>query len=274
MNLLFNNLNTNPYINVYTVGYEKTKPNHSYGPVRRSGYMLHYVYSGEGVFKCNNKIYKLKQGDFFFISPKSIISYTSDSKDPWAYYWFGFRGKLVENYLEYTSINSDNPIFTNSTSNQRIRQNMSKLIEVSLVDEHNDILLNSYLLKIIYYLQQYYPKNVVNTNKISPDIIFSKAASYMQHNYENTIKINDLSNLLNIDRTYLHRLFLKYSNTSPKQYLTNLRIEKAKSLLIESNLSIKTISFSVGFDDSGNFSKLFKLLTGTTPTEYRHKNRI
>ena len=89
MDFLFNNLNTNPYISVYTVGYEKTKPNHSYGPTRRSGYMLHYVYSGKGEFICQGKTYHLKAGDFFFISPDATITYTADQTDPWAYYWFG-----------------------------------------------------------------------------------------------------------------------------------------------------------------------------------------
>ena len=40
MNFLFNNTNTNPYLSVYTVGYEETQPSHSYGPAVRSGYMF------------------------------------------------------------------------------------------------------------------------------------------------------------------------------------------------------------------------------------------
>lgn len=79
MNFLFNNTNTNPYLSVYTVGYEETQPSHSYGPAVRSGYMLHYIYKGRGTFTCQGKIYSLKAGDFF-LSHLKLLSNTRPTK--------------------------------------------------------------------------------------------------------------------------------------------------------------------------------------------------
>lgn len=272
MDFLFNNLNTNPYMSVYTVGYEKTKADHSYGPTRRSGYMLHYVYSGKGIYVCQGKVYHLKAGDFFFISPDSTITYTSDHSDPWSYYWFGFRGQLVEHYLKETAICADNPVFSLNHSTERIKSGMSRLIEISLASEHNDILLNSCLLEILHQLNKSFPKEVTQQQGNSPKLFFSQAVSFLQHNYERTIKIGDLANLLNIDRSYLHRLFIEQAGISPKQFLTNLRIDRAKQLLQDSDLDIKSIAYSVGFEDAGNFSKLFKQETGLSPTQFRNRN--
>ncbi|MDE6476020.1 MAG: AraC family transcriptional regulator [Erysipelotrichaceae bacterium] len=271
MNFLFNNLNTNPYISVYTVGYEKTNPRHSYGPARRSGYMLHYIYSGKGQFTCQGKTHQLKAGDFFFISPHATITYTADDKDPWIYYWFGFRGDLVEHYLKNTSISINNPIFSLNNSTERIKSAMSRLIEISLISEHNDMLLNSCLLEILYQLSQSFPKKAPLQQRVSQNLLLAKALAYLEHNYGQNIKIGTLATLLNIDRSYLHRLFIEQLEVSPKQFLTNIRLEKAKQLLLDSDLSIRNIAYSVGFDDASNFSKLFKQETGMTANSYRKK---
>lgn len=274
MDFLFNNLNTNPYISVYTVGYEKTKPNHSYGPTRRSGYMLHYVYSGKGKFICQGKTYHLKTGDFFFISPDATITYTADPIDPWGYYWFGFRGNLVEHYLKETAICANTPVFSLNHSTERIKSAMSRLIEISLASEHNDILLNSCLLEIIYQLTKSFPKDSIQQQGTSPKLIFSQAISFLRHNYDRNIKIGNLANLLNIDRSYLHRLFIEQTGIAPKQFLTNIRIDRAKQLLQDRDLDVKSIAHSVGFEDAGNFSKLFKQEVGMSPTKFRNNIKV
>lgn len=268
MDFLFNNSDTNPYLSVYTVGFEETKPNHNYGPARRSGYMLHYIYSGQGIFISNGKKYKLKKGDFFFISPSDTIQYISDSEQPWSYYWFGFRGKLADHYLQQTKIGQDIPVFSleNGTN---IKKLMEHFIEISLISEDNDMLLNAVLLEILNYLNQtFLRQSSIGTRK---NDILRAALSFIKNNYDTPIKINDVAQHLNIDRTYLHRLFASFLNKSPKQYLTDLRIERAQHLLTSTDLSINNIAYSCGFEDSSNFSKIFKKESGMTPKLYRTK---
>ena len=49
---------------VYTCGYETCEPGHSYGPVLRSGYLIHYVLGGKGYYRVNNTMYRLEEGYF------------------------------------------------------------------------------------------------------------------------------------------------------------------------------------------------------------------
>lgn len=270
MDFLFNNHNTNPFLSIYTVGYEQTSPKHNYGPAVRSGYMLHFVYSGQGTYTCNGNSYTLKAGDFFFISPDATIQYTSDTTNPWSYYWFGFRGELAEYYLKETAVDSNNPVFSVNTKGRRIKQLMSKLIEISLISEDNDMLLNATLLEILYQLSLIFPSKKTNSKQSKTNLIVAKALAFMKNNYDNPIYIADISNHLNIDRTYLHRLFVKEVGQSPKQMLTNIRLEKAIQLLLESDLSIKNIAYSTGFDDPAGFSKVFKQHFNMTPSQYRN----
>ena len=266
MNFLFNNTNTNPFISVYTVGYEETKPSHNYCPAVRSGYMLHYVYSGKGTFICKGKSYDLHAGDFFFISPDNTIQYMADQHNPWAYYWFGFRGDLVQHYLKDTSISSDNPVFSQQDD---IKDQMSKLIEISLISENNDMLLNACLLEILYQLSQIYPKNREERVESTKNITIAKAMSFIKNNFDSNIRISDIATHLNIDRSYLHRLFVSETGQSPKQFLTQIRLRKAKNLLKVTDLPVKNIAYSSGFEDYSNFSKSFKNQYGMTALEYR-----
>jgi len=60
----------------------------------------------------------------------------------------------------------------------------------------------------------------------------------------------------------------------PAEYLANLRLEKAKELLCNTDMLIKEISVAVGYYDEGSFSRRFKKHTGVTPGQYREKHTI
>ena len=94
----------------------------------------------------------------------------------------------------------------------------------------------------------------------------------MNLNYSKNISIELLSRIIGVDRTYFYRLFKESTKISPKEYLTNLRIEKAKMLLCNSNMNIKEIAISVGFNNYLSFERVFKDKCGIHPTAYRKKN--
>ena len=81
---------------IYTCGREECAPSHSYGPVVRSGYLIHYILSGKGIYKANGRIYHLGEGDAFLICPNSLIYYEADKYHPWTYTWIGFQGIKIE----------------------------------------------------------------------------------------------------------------------------------------------------------------------------------
>lgn len=70
---------------IYTCGYEDCAPGHSYGPVLRNGYLIHYILKGQGIYKARGKIFRLGPGDAFLICPGELIYYQADMKEPWSY---------------------------------------------------------------------------------------------------------------------------------------------------------------------------------------------
>ena len=274
MRYFFNNHKECKEIFLYTVGYEKTQVSHQYGPTIRSGYMLHYVHSGKGIFYCQGQTYQLKAGDFFFIEPNSLIKYQADKQHPWIYYWIGFRGVLVEEYLKRTTINKYNPIFSIDNGGRIIKDKMSEILEISFIEEDNDLLLNARLFEILYYLSLNYPLEKIHQDKNKQNTLLTKAIQLMRNNINLNLQIQEIAQILSIDRTYLHRIFKENIGTSPKQYLINLKMTRAKELLINTDSPLNVISLSVGIDDVANFSKLFKKNENMSPKQYRQKYQL
>lgn len=95
------------------------------------------------------------------------------------------------------------------------------------------------------------------------------ALLYMNQEYQNPLRISRLAASLNISTDYFIRLFKTMMGLTPKQYLQNLRMQEAVSLMYrEPDLPVSEIARRAGFDDVNYFSRCFKKMTGLTPTRY------
>lgn len=99
-----------------------------------------------------------------------------------------------------------------------------------------------------------------------------KAKKYMQENYSKDISLEDVSMKVDISSYYFSKLFKEETGRNFIEYLTELRMEEAKRLLRDTDLSMKEICIQVGYSDPNYFSRSFKKYTGYTPTEARGKN--
>lgn len=97
---------------------------------------------------------------------------------------------------------------------------------------------------------------------------------YINHSYMNDISINQIASKFDLTPNYVSKLFHDKTKTKFIDYLTNIRINNGKKLLISnSDTPVKEIALMVGYYSSRHFSTIFKKYTGLYPTEYR-KNHI
>ena len=99
----------------------------------------------------------------------------------------------------------------------------------------------------------------------------AKTLEYMEKNYMYRLTLSSISANVNLSSSYLCRIFKSEVGTSITNYLNNLRIRKAATLIKENTLSMKEISSMVGIDDQLYFSRLFKKCMGISPSEYGKK---
>lgn len=99
----------------------------------------------------------------------------------------------------------------------------------------------------------------------------AKTLEYMETNYMHRLTLSSISANVNLSSSYLCRIFKSEVGTSITNYLNNLRVRKAATLIKENTLSMKEISSMVGIDDQLYFSRLFKKCMGISPSEYGKK---
>ncbi|WP_300010621.1 GlxA family transcriptional regulator [uncultured Roseobacter sp.] len=92
---------------------------------------------------------------------------------------------------------------------------------------------------------------------------------YIDTNLEADLALDDLAEQFSISRRQMERLFAKYLHRTPRQYISNARLAKGRRLLIETDLSVMDVAIASGFNSAQNFSKLFRLKFGTSPSRLR-----
>ncbi|GGD82729.1 response regulator transcription factor [Paenibacillus nasutitermitis] len=95
---------------------------------------------------------------------------------------------------------------------------------------------------------------------------------YMVEHYASNLTLISIADAFFINPSYLSQLFMKKTNTTFLQYLTNIRIKKAEELLKKTDLKVYEISSQVGYKDSKYFSKMFERTIGAKPVDYRNQN--
>lgn len=101
--------------------------------------------------------------------------------------------------------------------------------------------------------------------------LVKRAEIYINENYSKDITLDDVAREVNMSYHYFSKLFKEETHLNFCDYLTNVRVSRAKEFLMRADLSIKDISGRVGYQDPNYFSKIFKKVTGITPTAYREK---
>ncbi len=104
--------------------------------------------------------------------------------------------------------------------------------------------------------------------------LISDAEKYITNNYDKPIDLKDVANFIHLNHTYFSYLFRHVTGYTFKNYLTQLRIEKAKQFLLNSSLTVTEIAKLVGYPDNNYFSRIFKKETGCPPSYYYKLKKI
>lgn len=109
------------------------------------------------------------------------------------------------------------------------------------------------------------------TENYSP--LVEQTIAYVRTNLDKPISRESITNELHISEGHISHLFKKETGFSLTEYITNMRIEKAKKLLSDSNISITDICEQIGYNYQAYFTKIFKEKTGVSPMQYRKNQR-
>lgn len=141
------------------------------------------------------------------------------------------------------------------------RDYLLEILEINDIKDLNITYIN-YLRSLLARLEE--TKNC----KLSGLIL--SALRYIEENYRDNIGLDDVAKQINMSYHHFSKFFKESTGKNFVDYLTELRVEKAKEILKDKTINIKEICYEVGYTDPNYFSKIFKKSTGMTPTEFRN----
>jgi len=99
--------------------------------------------------------------------------------------------------------------------------------------------------------------------------IIRRAKEYIHKHQADDLSLGQVARAVNTSTFYFCKMFKKYTGINFTDYLSRVRIEKSKNLLLNPNLRVSEIAFEVGFQSLTHFNRVFKKILGQSPTEYR-----
>lgn len=156
------------------------------------------------------------------------------------------------------------------TMTEHYFERLSVLMQELLFEYENDASPDESYMKLLFCsICTLIIKCFESRQKHPSEILFVKIITELVKHLNESITVEEVAKSFGVSGRYFRKLFAEYEDFSPAQFLINMRLRRAKTLLSCSNMSLTEIAFSCGFYDSSHFTRLFKKHEGMSPKEYR-----
>ncbi len=210
----------------------------------------------------------LSEGNLVLYLPGEDQCYQYSNETSPIIYWLHFSGYNALKLLEDNNLLNERIFFVGI--NGDIPLLFDKIIkELQFSKGQYFELCNLYIKELVTLCCRYVIESNSPTNKQNK--LLDEAIEYFNDNFNATISIKDYANDQNISCCWFIRSFKSYTGTTPTQYITNIRINKAKNLLLGNSLTIGEIGNLIGYQNPLYFSRVFKKNVGLAPMGYRNK---
>ncbi|MBQ4110437.1 MAG: helix-turn-helix transcriptional regulator [Clostridia bacterium] len=232
---------------------------------------IELVLSGEGTQILNGKEYEMKKGTLYLVTPLDYHQITV-TKAPIDLYSI----KLYENFLPYNLLN----IILNSQSNIFFDDNITlydKALNLCnlLYEEYTRSSPEpKYIANIVECIFILLARNFTTLTDIKSSGYnpIQSAVIYMKLHFQEDPPVQKAAEICYLSTNYFSSMFRKYMGKTYSEYLTELKLDYAKKLLLTTDLSITDICFSSGFSSVSNFLKAFKQKINISPNKFRKEN--
>ena len=229
-------------------------------------YQLNYITNGEGILETKNGKFKVEEGSVIVLYPGVWHRYRPLKKG-WREHYIGFNGEFAENMFRNEFFSDENPVIKVGANDELLRY-FHEIRQHEKKKKRGYQQLCSGLVVTIIGLMMSIKKNA-NFNGSEIEKIIQRSCMIIRDNLPTNLNMEELADQMNIGYSNFRKMFKRYTGISPAQYHLSLRIRQAKDLLVESDLSVKEISYQLGFNSIDYFSRVFKSKTGKNPTDFK-----
>lgn len=235
-------------------------------------YQLVYITKGRGLFFSDSTPQKqVCKGRLMVLYPGQWHTYRPMQQTGWTEYYIGFEGPIIDSIMKNSFLTPENQILEIGLNEELV----SLFTRALAVAEADKISTQQYLSGIVLHMIGMILS--ISKNKFfemsDVDQKIEQAKIIMNENVFRSIDPEELAMRLNISYSWFRKVFKDYTGYAPAKYFQELKLRKAKQLLVSTSQSVKEISFLLGYQSTEYFFSFFKKHTGLTPLEYRSFGR-
>ncbi|MEI6754031.1 MAG: AraC family transcriptional regulator [Paludibacter sp.] len=235
-------------------------------------FKLIYITKGTGCMCFENSIEKkISKGKILLISPNQKYTYYHLSNSEWKEYFIRFETDEMFNTLIRKFFPVENSIIDIGFSEELTILFHRAIDVVQNGLKSSQVYLSGMLFHVLGLIISESKNKTLEKREFQQ---MEQAKIIMNESIFENISIQEIAFNLNISYTLFRKNFKKHTGDSPAKYFNDLRLNKAKQLLIETPNSIKEISYMLQFTSSDYFSTSFKKETGISPNDFRNKIKI
>lgn len=247
-------------------GFERCRPDYQIDRPGFDWFCLEYVSRGHGRLDLDGASHDLRPGVFYLYGPGIPHRIASSADHPLGKYFVSFQGDGVEAFLAHYSIRPG--MVARCHKGEPIRRGFDMLIDRGVRKSRLVGPICSLIVRELLLLCRDDAAEPVNTE--SPAYTsYSRARDFIEANFLELTTLDAVAKGCRVEAPYLCRLFSRYHDASPYQFLTRLRMDHASRLLLDESASVGSVAAMMGFKDAFHFSRVFKSVHHVPPSRFR-----
>jgi len=230
-------------------------------------YQINYITEGKGVLDSEGTHYPIKPGSILITRPGVWHRYKPLRLTGWKEQYIGFNGSIASQFFSHSFFLPTQPVI-NIGIREEILDTYLKIF--NLIKEEKpgfQQIASGLVIKLMGYIFSFETQKEFTGKHVAA--IIEEVRFTMREKVDQVIDMEKLAQEHRIGYSYFRKMFRSYTGVAPHQYHLELKIMRAKELLLSTNKSIKEISFALGFQSIHYFSRVLKNTVGIAPSEFR-----
>jgi AraC-like DNA-binding protein len=236
-------------------------------PDGRADWQLILITEGRGFFTVDGKQLELPANSILLYPPHARQEYRFFKADSPSFWWVHFSGTLADSLCARLGADGGEPYSFPVRDAKRLIPILSRMHEhMALGEDVSEVFLSGCLCELIGECESERKRTSEHTDE---DV--ERVCTYMKLHFKEHVGVDEYARIAGLSKYHFIRRFSAYTKKTPIEYVTDVRMQRARELLSGDELSVRECAEILGYSDQFYFCRVFKKHVGLSPAQFRRK---